>query len=113
MSVCHHPFLQVNDAGICLDCDASLTMKKALAPPSHIEDRIHWLTNKWEWVIGGVVDENPQYVRAIIHDFLGVPIPEHTYHTRDGMHAAEAERKRAWLLEQAEAELRDEGFYDS
>jgi hypothetical protein len=80
---------------------------------SEVEARIDWLMTKWEWVIGGVVDENPQYVRAIIYDFLGVPIPESTYHTRDGMTTAWAERKRAALDKEVEAELRAEGFYDN
>jgi len=62
---------------------------------SEVEHRIDNLMEKWKWVVGGVVDNNPQYVRAIIHDFLGVPLPKHTFHTRDGMRADDmAQRKR-------------------
>lgn len=111
MSVCSHPYLQVNDAGICSDCNAALTVN--IEPHSQIEDRIHWLTNKWEWVIGGVVDNDPRYVRAIIHDFLGASLPDYTYHTRDGMQAAGAEYRNAALRSQVRAELQDEGFYDN
>ncbi len=46
-----------------------------------INERIDRLTEKWGWVIGGVVGNNPEYVKAIIHDFLGFPIPSSTSHT--------------------------------
>ena len=63
---------------------------------SEIEARIDRLVAKWEWVIGGVVDENPSYVRAIIHDFLNVPLPKDTYRSRDGMDDAYEERKKQY-----------------
>ena len=92
--VCQHPFNRVNDAGTCIDCGTALTIK--VEPPSPLELRIDRLAEKWEWVIGGVVGNDPRYVRAIIYDFLNVPLPDHTYHSRDGMMDAERERKKAY-----------------
>ncbi len=53
---------------------------------SEIEYRVDNLVKKWSWVIGGIVERNPQYVRAIIHDFLDVPIPTGTFHSAAGMY---------------------------
>jgi hypothetical protein len=61
---------------------------------SGVEERIDRLVRKWAWVIGGVVDNDPRYVRAIIHDFLGVPIPKATFHTEDGMRDWDKDRYR-------------------
>jgi hypothetical protein len=67
---------------------------------SLVEERIDRLVKKWEWVIGGVVDEDPRYVRAIIHDFLGVDIPKGTYESRSQEREAQEAYKRAqWAKE--------------
>jgi hypothetical protein len=67
------------------------------------------LVEKWEWVIGGVVDNNPQYVRAIIHDFVGIPIPEYTSHSEDGMRADRRQRIEDARAERQVDALEDDG----
>ena len=40
-----------------------------------LQFKIDSIVEEWKWVIGGVVDNDPEYVRTIIHAFLGLPLP--------------------------------------
>ncbi len=64
------------DCYLCDDVDK--TVIECEADDKRLEARIDNLVEKWSWVIGGVVSNNPEYVKAIIHDYLGLPLPEST-----------------------------------
>jgi len=38
------------------------------------QERIQEMVDKWGWVIGGIVDNETEFIRAIILDYLELPI---------------------------------------